>query len=158
MTNENDEKTGVVAFIGHREVYKIDIDRLSDIIEDEIKKGAKRFLCGGMGDFDYICAAQVRKLQDKYKDIKCELVIPYLTFKPRDDKIFDDIIYPEGMEKFYFKNAIEERNKWMIKKADAVICYVEHKWGNAWKMMKFAEKSKKIIINYKNESIKNQES
>ena len=79
MKNRRD-KMETVVFIGHSEVYQIDEIKLSETIRNTIKQGAKRFLNGGMGDFDYICARKVIELKKEYPDIKCELVIPYLSF------------------------------------------------------------------------------
>ncbi len=136
-----------VVFIGHSEVYQIDEIKLSETIRNTIKQGAKLFLNGGMGDFDYICARKVIELKKEYPDIKCELVIPYLSFKPRSTDCFDSSVYPDGLEKYHFKSAIPARNKWMVNHSQCAICYVNHDWGGAIQTYEYAIKKGIEIIN-----------
>ena len=136
-----------VTFIGHSEIYRLDETRLKEVIENSIKQGAKLFLNGGMGAFDYACARIVKELQKEYPDIKSELVIPYLTFQPRSMDCFDSSVYPDGFEKYHFKSAIPARNKWMINHSQLAICYVDHGWGGAAQSYEYAKKKKIQIIN-----------
>lgn len=61
-----------------------------------------------MGAFDWLCARQVYQAKQQYSEMECLLVIPYLSFRIRERKYFDDILYPEGFEKYHFKAAILE--------------------------------------------------
>ena len=56
-----------VTFIGHSEIYRLDEARLKEVIENCIKQGARLFLNGGMGSFDYACARIVKELQNSGK-------------------------------------------------------------------------------------------
>ncbi len=47
--------------------------------------------------------------------------------------------YPEGLEKTPPKFAIEARNKWMLRKADYCLCYIQHPWGGAYKFARTAK-------------------
>ena len=70
--------------------------------------------------------------------MECLLVIPYLSFRIRERKYFDDILYPEGFEKYHFKAAILERNRFMVNHSSYALCYVDHDWGGAAKTYRLA--------------------
>lgn len=93
-----------------------------------------------------MAASAVYKLKETYPYIKNILVIPYLSFKIFEKNYFDEIIYPEGFEKYSYKAAIPERNKYMVNISDAAICFVSHSWGGAAKTYEYAVK-KKLEIN-----------
>ena len=136
-----------VVFIGHNECYGMSESELENVIENCIKNGVTQFLSGGQGGFDRICAGTVFKLKEKYPHIKNVLVIPYITFNVFNKELFDEIIYPEGFEKYHYKAAIPQRNKYMINNADTAICYIRHSWGNASKTYELAKKRNLQIIN-----------
>lgn len=56
-------------------------------------------------------------------------------------------MYPqlEGVPRRF---AISKRNEFMVEHADIVVAYVTHDWGGAAKMLEFARRRKKEIINY----------
>jgi len=119
----------------------------------EIKDPDERaytFLSGGMGSFDWLCARAVYDLKNEYPKIKNYLVIPYLTFNVLNRDIFDEIIYPDGFEKYHFKAAIPKRNKYLIDNSAYAICYVTHGWGGAAQTYKYAQKQNISIINIGN--------
>lgn len=134
-------------FIGHNECYDISAKQLERTIIECIDKGVTVFLNGGQGGFDRMSAVTVHKLKKIYPNIKNVLVIPYLNFKIFNDKIFDEIIYPDGFEKYYFKAAIIEKNKYMVDKSQFAICYINHSWGGAYKTYEYALKKQLIICN-----------
>ena len=141
-------------FIGHNECYGVSAQQVEQAIIDLINKGVTVFIIGGQGGFDRICAGCVHRLKKQYPDIINCLVIPYLTFTVFDKNIFDDIIYPEGFEKYHFKAAIPARNRYMVDNAAFAICYVNHGWGGAAQTYERAIKKKLNIINlgdWKNE-------
>ena len=139
-----------VVFIGHDDCYGLDRDALHQIIISCIEKGATTFLSGGQGGFDRACAVAVYKLKKEYPQIKNILVIPYPHFNVFNDEFFDEIVFPESLEKCYFKAAIVKRNKIMVDNADIAICYVGHGWGNAVKTFKYAKNKNLDIINLLN--------
>ena len=140
------EKTAV--FIGHSNC-DLSIEKISQIIEGEIKKGIKYFLNGGQGAFDRLCARAVYNLKSKNPDIKNILVIPYSNFKIFDKSLFDEIISPniDYNSKKAYKSAIPRRNKYMIENACTAICYINHISGGAYKTYKLAEKKNLFVIN-----------
>lgn len=140
-------KDKTVTFIGHNECFNLDEERLYAQIEQLILKGYTHFLSGGMGSFDWICAHFVYLLKERYPHIENILVIPYLTFKIRETKYFDSIIYPEGFETYHFKAAIPKRNQYLVDHSSVAICYVDHDWGGAAKTYERAKKEGIQIIN-----------
>ncbi len=118
-------------FIGHNECYGLSSEKLEQVIVECINNGVVNFYSGGQGGFDRASAGAVRRLKNKYPHIKNILVIPYLTFNIFDKEIFDEIIYPYGFEKYFFKEAIIKRNKYMVEQAQTAICYVKRSFGGA---------------------------
>lgn len=133
-------------FIGHNDCYGLSKEELTKMIIKCIENGVCRFLSGGQGGFDRMAASAVYKLKETYPYIKNILVIPYLSFKIFEKNYFDEIIYPDGFEKYSYKAAIPERNKYMVNISDAAICFVSHSWGGAAKTYEYAVK-KKLEIN-----------
>ena len=138
------EKTAL--FIGHDEPYGIEYEaKVTEAIVSLIDRGVETFLCGGMGQFDWLCARVAHKLKKQYPQIQVLLVIPYLTFNILDREYFDDVVYPD-LEKYYFKQAIIERNKYMIANSGFAICHVTHSWGGAAATYKKAKRQKLEIL------------
>lgn len=102
-----------------------------------------------------MCAGRVHELKKQYPQVKSCLVIPYLTFSLSDKDKFDEIIYPEDFEKYYFKAAIPARNKYMVERATHAIRYNDHAWGGAAQTYKRAVKNHLHIINLGNDTFLN---
>ena len=134
------EKSKTALFIGHRECVGLDIGRVRGEVERLINCGVENFLNGGQGEFDRICARCVFDLKKDYPLIKNILVIPYLTFKSPQTELFDEIIYPEGLEKYHFKAAIGKRNEYMVENSSHAVCFVKYSYGGAAKTLQFAQK------------------
>lgn len=140
-------KDKTVVIIGHRETGDLKETDISQQIEKLINQGYIYYLCGGMGQFDMLCARCLYKLKMRYTQIKCFLIIPYLTASIQNKVYFDEIIYPEGFEKYHYKSAILQRNKYMVKKASLAFCYVCYNFGGAVKTFNYAKKQGLQIIN-----------
>lgn len=106
------EKTAT--FIGHRQCTGLDTENLRNEIEGLVQKGVCNFLNGGMGSFDWTCARIVHEMREKYPQIRSYLVIPYLSFRVLEPQYFDEVIYPEGFEKYHYKAAIVKRNQYLV--------------------------------------------
>ena len=133
-------------FIGHRDLPVFDNSKLKDCIRILIEEhNYKRFLCGGMGNFDNMCARAVWELKQLHPHIQNHLVIPYLSFTVQNPFYYDEIIFPAELEGVYFKKCIFLRNKYLIDHADAAICCINHSWGGAYKTYLYA-KSNQIEI------------
>ena len=59
---------------------------------------------------------------------------------------YDGIIYPE-IEYKPPKFAIYYRNRWIVQKADYIICAVTHNYGGAYKAYQYAIKMEKTVFN-----------
>ena len=141
-------KETALTFIGHGTCYGIDKEMIKTVLRPLIAdKGIDTFYSGGMGDFDWVCARAVYELKAEFPHIRNYLVIPYLSFTIRNKDIFDEIIYPEGFEKYYFKAAITKRYHFLVDNVAYALCYVKHDWGGAAQTFKYAQKKKIKIIN-----------
>ena len=145
-------KERTATFIGHRDCLLLDEAVLKCEIEKLIKLGYIDFLCGGMGGFDKLCARCVWSLKGKYPHVKSYLIIPYLTFRDYEAAYYDDILYPEGFEKYYFKRAIKERNRFLVDHASAAVCYITHMHGGAAETYRMADRKGLLLINLGNKA------
>lgn len=99
-----------------------------------------------MGRFDWLCAQTVFSLKKTDKRIQNILVIPYLSFHIEEREYFDAILYPEGFERYHFKEAIIKRNEYLVHHAAYAICYVTHSWGGAAQTLRKAKQCGVQII------------
>ena len=136
-----------VTFFGHKDAPK-QIESalrltLMDLIEN---KNANVFYVGNHGNFDTMVVRQLENLSNTYP-IKYYVVYAYMPGK--NDTPDEHSILPEGIETVPKRFAINYRNKWMINKADTVICYVAHPSSGAGQFVELAEKQGKRILNLK---------
>jgi len=146
----------VCTFAGHREVYQANISEMLDKAISKIinTDDSFRFLVGGMGEFDGMCSSAVRRAKRKYpnKEIRLELVLPYLTQELNDNKLyyktsFDDVVIPIELAGVHYKSAITKRNRWMVEQSDWLIAFVYRDFGGAYTTLHYAEKKGLKIIN-----------
>lgn len=137
----------VITFCGHSELYQQEriADRLDRIVESLISEGADEFLLGGYGQFDVLAAKTVAKAKKHHPHIESILVIPYLDRK-YDMCLYDRTLYP-CLEHIPLRYAISKRNKYMVETADVLVAFVTHDWGGAAKMLEYAMRTGKRIIN-----------
>ena len=74
------------------------------------------------------------------------LVLAYLN-RDIDASRYDGTTYPP-LENVPPRFAIVKRNEWMIRESDVVISGVTHGWGGAAKTLEFAQKKRKVILQY----------
>lgn len=146
----------VCTFARHREVYQANISEaldqaLAEIIEND---NSIRFLVGGMGEFDKMCASAVRRAKRKYPntEISLELVLPYLTNDINENKSFyemsyDNIIVPFELAGVHYKSVITKRNRWLVDNSDWLIAFVYRDFGGAYTTLRYAEKKGLQIVN-----------
>ena len=151
-----------VAFFGHR--Y---IDLFSQA-ESGVEKYIKDllinyeyvdFLVGRDGEFDQIVSSTVKRMKRAVRDDNSSLiwVLPYpkAEYEKNEDNFYeyyDEIEICEESSRAHFKSAIQIRNRYMVDRADLVICYIDHENGGAYQTVKYAEKQGKKIIKIANES------
>ena len=137
----------IVTFCGHGDRYydAVTEEKLYLCLEKLISEGAKEFLLGGYGRFDYLAAHTVKHLKKIHPHITSTLVIPYIH-RTYDNTIYDGSVYPP-MESVPKRYAISKRNEWMIQKCDVLVCYIAHTHGGAYKTYEYCIRKKKMIIN-----------
>lgn len=145
-----------VTFAGHREVYQSEVrTRLAEELEKvAAEHDSILFYVGGMGDFDGMCAAEVRALKHRHpkQEIKLMLVEPYMKQSINEEgeylhMMYDEILIPMELAGIHYKKAITERNRWMVREADLLVSYVYRDFGGAVNTVKYARKMKKEVLN-----------
>lgn len=105
---------------------------------------------GRNGEFDIYAASVIKKLQRALgkESLVLICVLPY-PIKDLEyyDAYYDSVVIPDESEKSHPKSAISARNRWMVKQADMVICYVERQTGGAYEAIKYAKMLEKEVIN-----------
>ena len=137
-------------FFGHRDTPEAIKHSLREAIIELIEKhGVTTFYIGDKGAFDLMAKSIIRELCDVYPQIRYTVVLAYLPHKRDefDNRDFSCTIFPEGIEAAPKRYAISWRNNWMLKRADHVICYVNHSWGGAAQFVEKAIKQGKTVIN-----------
>ena len=143
------------AFSGHRILDdNFDIKVLDREIKQLIDGGTEIFYCGMARGFDLIAAECVLKYKKKYalKLIACIPCLDQTKYYSHADKFrykkilcyCDDkiIVAPD-----YYDGCMQERNKIMVDRADAVLAYLSRKSGGTYFTVNYAEKQgKKIIV------------
>ena len=142
-------------FAGHREVFASGTESdIESAIETILASDTHYiFYTGGMGEFDSKCSAAVRRAKRNHpeKNIKLFLVEPYMKTEINECKdyyewSFDDVLIPIELADIHYKNAIKQRNKWMVDRSDYLIAYVLRDFGGAYETLKYARKKGGIVI------------
>ena len=137
----------VCTFFGHKDSPSYIAPKLEETIERLIKENDDiRFYVGYNGGFDRMVIGALDRLKSKYRQINYSIVLYTPEFDKRDFTGVETI-YPEGIENAPKRFALDRRNRWMVNNSDAVICYVTHSYGGAYKFVAMAEKKKLRIIN-----------
>ena len=132
-------------FFGHKDTPYSIKDKLREQLIDLIEnQGANKFYVGNHGSFDRMAASVLRELKGIYPNIEFRIVLAYL---PNYEINHEETEFPEGIENVPKRFAIDYRNKWMIKKADAVVAYIAQDLGGAAKFVKLAERRELRVIN-----------
>ncbi|MBR1765340.1 MAG: hypothetical protein IJ746_08110 [Ruminococcus sp.] len=146
-----------VSFFGHRELsdpFTVE-DRLEQLLRQIIQtKEYVDFLVGRDGEFDQLVSSTIRRCKEQYGcgNDSHILVLPYERADYRDNResfeeYYDEVEICYESTQAHPKAAIFIRNKEMIDRSDMVICCVEHKYGGAYRAMRYAETAGKEIIN-----------
>lgn len=134
-------------FFGHREcpeyVKPILQAKVIDLIES---KGVNKFYVGNQGEFDLMVYNVLKEISKKY-DIQYNVVLAYM---PNKEHSLENTVLPEGIEKTPPRFAINWRNRWMIKRSQYVITFVQYSFGGAAKFKAIAERQNKTVINLHN--------
>lgn len=135
----------VCTFFGHRECLGPIKEKLQAAIEDLIlNHGVDQFYVGNEGQFDALVHWILFSMKKKYPQIQYAVVLAYRPKNPGD---YSDAMLPEGIETEDPKHAIVWRNRWMLRRADYVITYVNRSRGGAARFAGEAKRQGKKIIN-----------
>ena len=150
----------IVTFCGHSSFCgNIEYEnKIISFLEESVGAEKVEMYLGGYGDFDDFAYKCCIKYKEKHPDASLVFVTPYMTESYQENHLkfigqkYDFIIYPEIEEK-PLRFAISYRNRWMIDRADLVICGIEHSWGGAYKTYAYAKSKKKAIVNIMQEKL-----
>lgn len=134
----------ICTFFGHHDCPQTILPKLEQVLRDLIRSGVTQFYLGNHGRFDAIAAAVLRKLRTEFSEIRVTIVLAYLPKEPIRDF---ETVYPEGLESVPPRFAIIKRNRWMLDRADLLVTYITHPWGNAAALSERAQKQNKRVIN-----------
>ncbi len=144
----------ICAFFGHRDTpITPDIEnRLEKLLYKLLEQGVNEFWCGDQGNFDWLSRIVLKKIQNKHPNvIICYIAAynPCLFSKEKQQWIENnfDILFPDEVAQCHPKYALKQRNRFVCKNADIIICYVEHMYGGAFEAVQIAKKLNKKIIN-----------
>lgn len=140
----------VCTFFGHADTPQEIYPALKATVERLITEQAvSHFLVGNHGAFDSMALRALRELKRKHPHIFYSVVLAYMPGKQQENPPFmpEETILPEGIETAPKRFAISWRNKWMVRQAQTVVCYIAHSWGGAAQFVKYAENQGRRIIN-----------
>ncbi len=145
----------IIYFCGHSDFKetKQSEQKIVSFLEKTIGDNNADMYLGGYGNFDEFAYKCCKKYKESHSNVSLIFVTPYLTFQYQKNHLlhlkcrYDAVIYPEIEEK-PLRFAILYRNKWMVEKADYVVCAIERSFGGAYKIYLYAQRKKKIILMY----------
>lgn len=130
-------------FFGHSDCPEAVYPVLKEAIRNLINEtGVSDFFVGNNGRFDSLVTRVLKEMANENPHIRFSVVLAYL---PKEN--IENSIYPEGLESVPKRFCIDKRNRWMLNKADYVICFVTRNIGGAYKFSDLAMKQKKSVIN-----------
>lgn len=144
----------IVTFCGHRRFSKEEKyeEAILSFLEEKVGNQTVEMYLGGYGNFDSFAYECCKKYKQEHPNVTLVFITPYMTVEYQKNhleeqkKRYDLIIYPEIEDK-PIKFAITYRNKWMVEKADFVVCYIERDYGGAYQTYKYAKRKGKAIFN-----------
>lgn len=121
-------------------------DLLIHLIEQE---HGDVFYMGYQGNFDRMVYRELEQLKSRYTHIRVTVVLAYMPMSKEkvDFPMGADTIFPEELASVPKRFAISRRNRWMLQRADTVICYLsDNPYGGAATFVKQAQKAQKVIF------------
>lgn len=136
-----------IAFCGHANFCADEFleNRTIKLLKEKIGNCDAEIFLGGYGAFDSFAYRVCQKYKQTHPNVSIVLVVPYLNRDYEKEK-YDSLVYPE-LEKIPQRLAILYRNRWMVDRADILICYIDHSWGGAYKTYLYAKRKKILIMN-----------
>ena len=147
-----------ICFTGHRNI-KITPGikfKLSEVIENFIKKGVEDFYAGGAIGWDMLCETTVLKLKKNYPQIKLYLILPCPPeqqtkgWSDSNKIIYNNILSSADSEicsLSYYNGCMAKRNQRLVDLSDICICYCKNFRSGSGQTIRMAEKKGLEIIN-----------
>ena len=135
----------VCTFFGHRDCPETIRPLLREAVLELIHCGIDVFYMGNQGAFDRMARGVLRELSREFPHIRYAVVLAYMP-KETDQEDLSDSMLPEGFETVHPRFAIAHRNRWMVNRADYVVCCITHSWGGAAQAVELAKRQKKTVI------------
>lgn len=139
----------ICTFFGHSDCSNEIREELLKTINELIKEeNVDKFYVGNNGFFDQLVISVLDEIKTENININFFVVLSQMP-SVKNHFIINhyDTILPDGIEYVYPKFAIIYRNKWMVKKSDFVITYINHPQGGAARFYEYAIKQGKNVIN-----------
>lgn len=144
----------IITFCGHSDFtgsakYE---QQILTFLNDTVGMQEAEIYLGNYGNFDRFSYSCCKKYQKTHPKVSLLLIAPYLTVAYQKNHLeqekayYDGIIYPE-LENTPPRFSISYRNRWMVKKSDYIIAYIDHAWGGAYATYKYAKCKRKNIFN-----------
>lgn len=142
-------KTFTVSFFGHRILYnpqflERELERL--ISGFLMEKEYVEFLAGRNGEFDLLAASVIHRCKRTIRGDNSAMVwvMPYLSagFEKNEEayrEYYDEIEVCERSANMHYKEAIQERNRYMVDRSDFIVFCVQRENGGAWQTMRYAQ-------------------
>ena len=156
--NCNKNKIEAVCFTGHRFILKqnaIELaTKLKEAIDECISKGAYRCRAGGAIGFDTVAALCVLEMQEKYPQIKLELVLPCRdqtrNWGEYEKRVYDYILSCASSVEYvtdtYTSWCMHERNRRLVNDSQVCIAYMkESRGGTAFTFNYALQKGLEVI-------------
>ena len=145
----------VCAFTGHRVLANTDFDELllERVIENLIKTGTKRFLCGMAIGFDLKCAQAVAALKGKY-DIELVAYLPCANqserFSDKNKRLYNEMLSACDeviiLEPEYVRGCMQKRDRYLVDNCDVLVSFLRRNSGGTHYTVNYAKKLNKKII------------
>ena len=132
-------------FIGHKDCpFSVKMG-IEGVILELISKGAKHFLVGNNGNFDYLVQLILADLLKKGFDISVSIVLSYI-YEVSISGHQELTAFPEELSNAPKRFAISKRNEYLLKKSSIIVCYVNNRFSNSFKWLEKARKKGLIIV------------
>lgn len=136
----------ICALTGHRDLpAEFDVGALSDKLEQLIRRGCRRFLCGMAMGFDLTALACLVQLRDRYP-VTLVACIPFLGQErgfPEGEKQRYRRLLAQCNEKVilcgkYTPDCLLARNRYMVDRADVLLAYCTRRTGGTAYTVRYA--------------------
>ncbi len=138
-------------------------DALYRKAEELMRRGYTGFLTGmarGV-DLDFACAVIYHKCETFWDilDITLEAAMPYpeqtrgwpRRYREEYEYVLSHCDKKTLVSSGYFTGCEQKRNRYMVERADLILCCIEREKGGAWQTVRYAMKQGKDVINLAND-------